>query len=185
MNKQLVILSICSVGAVMLLLGAAPQADAAAFMKLGDIKGEATDSDHKDWINLLSISHVIEKTTSNTGAARQRSSTTFGDVVVTKEIDASTPKLQESIAKGERLATAVIDFTRSSDAKQGTYLKYELKNVIITSYAFNGEASGDPLPTDQVSLNFEEIKVTYYPQNRDGTSGTPVSYSWKVTEGKK
>ena len=185
MNKQLVILSICSVGAVMLLLGSAQQADAAAYMKLGDIKGESTDQDHKDWINLLSMSHVIEKTTSNTGTARQRGSTTFGDIVVVKEIDKSTPKLQESIAKGERLATAVIDFTRSDGEGQQTYLTYELKNVIITSYAFKGDASGDPLPTDQVSFNFEEIKVTYYPQNRDGTSGAPVSYSWKVEEGRK
>jgi len=185
MNK-LVILSICSVGAVMLLLGAAQQADAAAYMKLGDIKGESIDKDHKDWIDLLSMSHVIEKTNSNTGAARQRSSTTFGDIVVVKDIDKSTPKLQESIAKGERLASAVIDFTRSGGEGQSqTYLKYELKNVIITSYAFNGGASGDPIPTDQVSLNFGEIKVTYYPQSRDGAPGTPVSYSWKVEEGTK
>ena len=27
-----------------------PEADAAAFMKLGDIKGEATDNEHKEWI---------------------------------------------------------------------------------------------------------------------------------------
>ena len=27
-----------------------PNAEAEAFVKLGDIKGEATDNDHKDWI---------------------------------------------------------------------------------------------------------------------------------------
>lgn len=184
MNK-LVILSICSVGAVMLLLGAAQQADAAAYMKLGDIKGESTDAGHKDWIDLFSISHEIDRTTKNTAAARQRSSVTFGDVVVVKEVDTSTPKLQESIAKGNKITTAEIDFTRSSDdGRQVTYLKYELKNVMISSYSFHGESSGDQIPTDQISLNFEEIKVTYYPKNSEGTSGK-VEYSWKVEKGEK
>ena len=185
MNKQLVILSICSVGAVMLLLGSAQQADAAAYMKLGDIKGESTDRDHKEWIDLLSMSHTIDRTNPNTGAARQRGSATFGDIVVVKELDSSTPKLQESIAQGTRLASAVIDFTRSAgEERQETYLKYELKNVMISSYSFNGGSSGDQIPTDQISFNFSEIKVTYYPKNSDGTSGK-VEFTWKVEKGEK
>ena len=32
-----------------------------AYLELGDIKGEATDSAHKDWINLLSVSQSITR----------------------------------------------------------------------------------------------------------------------------
>ena len=32
-----------------------PNAEAEEFIKLGDIKGEATDNDHKDWIKLGDI----------------------------------------------------------------------------------------------------------------------------------
>jgi len=32
-----------------------PNAEAEAFVKLGDIKGEATDEDHKDWIKIGDI----------------------------------------------------------------------------------------------------------------------------------
>jgi hypothetical protein len=31
-------------------IGATAPAHASAFVKLGDIKGEATDNDHKDWV---------------------------------------------------------------------------------------------------------------------------------------
>ena len=59
MNNQIVILSISSLVAIMMLAGFAPEADAAAFMKLGDIKGEATDNEHKDWIIIESMSSAI------------------------------------------------------------------------------------------------------------------------------
>lgn len=86
MNNQLVILSISSLVAIMMLAGFAPEADAAAFMKLGDIKGEATDNEHKDWIIIESMSSAISRTTSDKGkdAQRSRGDTTLGDVVVVK-----------------------------------------------------------------------------------------------------
>lgn len=187
MNKQLLLLSIGSIATVMLLVGASQEAEAAGYLKLGDIKGESTDEGHKDWINLLSVSHDINREAKASGTARARGSATFGDIVVVKELDASTPKLQESIAAGKSFPTAEIEFTKSlgEDRRQVPYLKYELKNVMITSYSFHGTAAGDSIPVDTISLNFGEIKVIYTILDEDGSSKGNVEYSWKVEEGVK
>ena len=36
-------------------------AGGAGYLKIGDIKGESTDSSHKDWINLLSVSPSLNR----------------------------------------------------------------------------------------------------------------------------
>lgn len=158
------------------------------FMKVGDIKGESTDDAHMDWINLLSVSNSITRPmgAGASGSTRHRSSATFGDVVCVKEVDASTPKLQEAIAKGTVFPKVEIHLTTSSisDAGRVTYYAYELKNVQITSYSLSGSAA-DGRPLEEVSFNYEEIKTTYTKQNRDGSSGGNVEFEWKVEEGTK
>ena len=53
-------------------------------------------------------------------------------------------------------------FTRSTeDGREQPYLKYKLKDVIVTSYSFHGNAAGDPLPTEEVTLGYTEVEWTY------------------------
>lgn len=186
MNKQLLLLSIGSIATVMLLVGASQEAEASGYMKLGDIKGESTDEGHEGSINLLSVSHDINRETKASGTTRARASATFGDIMVEKSLDKSSPKLQEAIAEGKSFPTAEIEFTRSvGERGEATYLKYELKNVMITSYSFHGNAAGDPIPVDTISLNFGEIKVTYTEFDENGNSKGNVEYTWKVEKGEK
>ena len=171
MNNQIVILSISSLVAVMMLAGFAPEADAAAFMKLGDIKGEATDNEHKDWIIIESMSSPIYRSIPDGAkdAQRSRGDTTLGDVVVVRELDKSSTKLAESTANGFFYADAEIHFTRSSDdGREQAYLKYELKNVLVTSYSFHGNAAGDPLPTEEITLGYTEVEWTYIAVDEKG-----------------
>lgn len=160
-------------------LEAMPQKQTSGYIKIGDIKGESTDTDHKDWINLLSVSSSIN-TPETSGRARGQAQ--FGDIVLTKEVDKSTPKLQEAIAQGKHFPEAEFELVRtSSDAGRQTYLKYELKNVLITSYELQSEP--DEVPTESLSLNYEEIKVTYTEYDGAGREKGKVEYTWKVEEG--
>jgi len=43
--------------------------------------------------------------------------------------------------------------------------------------------TGDDIPMEEFSLNFEEIKVTYTENDSTGKSKGNVEYSWKVEEG--
>ena len=190
MNKEPIILSICSIVAVMTLAGAMPEADAAAFMKLGDIKGEATDKEHKDWIIIESMSSPIFRTIPDGAkdAQRSRGDTTLGDVVVIKELDKSSTKLQETCANGTFNPEAEIHFTRASplgDGQQQTYLKYKLKDVIVTSYSFHGNAD-EPLPTDELTLGYTEVEWTYITYDpRTGEKSGEFVGKFAPSKGKK
>lgn len=151
------------------------------FIKFDGIDGEAVDKDHKNWCNLISFSQSLSRpaTDSKTGSATRRGgSVTVEDLVCVKEMDKSTPKLQEAICTGKTFPKVELELTNST----GAYLKYELKNVMITSYSVSGE--GDR-PMEQLSLNYEEIKIIYTEQQAGKASGNKVEYTWNLKENVK
>tara|TARA_B110000014_G_scaffold45940_1_gene30387 strand:+ start:681 stop:1616 length:936 start_codon:yes stop_codon:yes gene_type:complete len=91
----------------------------------------------------------------------------FSDSVLDKPAD----NIQEACANGMFFSELELNSCTTIKNKQEPYLTYKLKDVIVTSYGFHGNASGDPLPSEEItlgeaveaesfSLNFEEIKVT-------------------------
>jgi type VI secretion system secreted protein Hcp len=152
-----------------------------AFLKLGDIKGEATDQDHKDWIRLESISAPIHRSVPQGAKDQQRArgETTLGDVVVVRQLDKSSTKLQEACASGKFYPEAEIHLCVTVKGKQEPYLKYLLKNVIVTSYSFHGNGSGDPQPSEEVTFGFTAVDWTYVivdPNTGDNKGNVPAKY---------
>jgi type VI protein secretion system component Hcp len=94
----------------------------------------------------------------------------FSDSVLSQQLDKPADNLQESCANGTFFSDAELNSVSTLKNKQEPYLTYKLKDVIVTSYGFHGNSSGDPLPSEEIalneaetlepSLNFEEIKVT-------------------------
>ena len=159
----------------------------AGYLKLGDVKGESVDDGHKDWINLLSVSQAITRPMSSgvSGSTRHRASANFGDIICVKEVDASTPKIAEAIADGKHFPKVEIHLTTSSGGdKRLPYLVWELKNVRVTSYSVAGATDGG-VPTESMSLNYEEIKQVYDKLDKENKSSGKVEYTWKVEEGVK
>ena len=154
----------------------------AAFLKLGDIKGEATDEGHKDWILIDSMSSPVFRSVPE-GAKdteRSRGDTTLGDVVVVRQLDKSSTKLQEACANGTFYKEVEIHFTTQVKNKQEPYLKYKLKNVIVTSYSFHGNSTGDPIPTEEITLGYTEVEWTYVtidPETGDAKGNVPAKYN--------
>lgn len=134
---------------------------AAGYLKLGDIKGESTDQAHKDWIIIQSMSSPIMRATDSssqtTGMASGKRQ--HKPLTITKELDKASPLLQQASANGKVFPKVEIHMQASdSGGSRATYLKYELKNVIITSYQTGGSAAGDTVPMETFSLNYEEIR---------------------------
>ena len=163
-----------------LIVGVTTMSNAAAYMKLGDIKGEATDNEHKDWIIIESISsplftaHAgIDSSGQCSVALRSRGDTTLGDVVVVRELDKSSTKLQQAACSGgdgtAGYEVVIIDLVSSGRSKQEPYLTYKLTNVIVTSYSVGPgkNAAGETVPMESITLNYAEVEVEYVPQ-KDG-----------------
>ncbi|XAL99000.1 type VI secretion system tube protein Hcp [Phycisphaeraceae bacterium D3-23] len=153
-----------------------------AFLKLADIKGEATDLEHKDWIIIQSMSSPIFRSIPEGAKDHQRTKgeTTLGDIVVVRELDKSTTKLQEACANGTFYPEVEIHFCSTVKNKQEPYLKYKLSNVIVSSYSFHGTSSGDPLPSEEITLGYTEVEWTYVvldPQTGEKKGQVPAKYN--------
>lgn len=156
----------------------------AAYIKFGDIEGEASDKDHKKWSDLSSFQQGISQPGGGaTGPTRRRGDVILDDICCTKELDKASPKLAEAVCKGTVFPKVQIHLTASvSDAGRVTYYAYELKNCLVTSYDVSGSGQSEDVPMETFSVNFEEIKVTYTEVGSDGKKKGNVEYSWKVEE---
>jgi len=148
---------------------AAPLADGAAYIKFDGIDGEVVEQNHKKWTNLESFSQVIHKPG---GTAATLGRAILKDFTCSSPIGKSSPKLAEAVAKGTRFATVMLSLRLSTDGTREVYLRYELKNVIVSSYSTmaHGDGAGATRVMEGYSLNFEEIKITY--AGADGTTTT-------------
>ena len=80
-----------------------------------------------------------------------------GHVTLIKRIDKSSPLLFKRCSDGTVLALATVELARPGGA---TYLKYELKEVFVSSIA-HGDVDGDGLPDETITLSFTGAKLTY------------------------
>ena len=152
-----------------------------AFMKLGDIKGECTDTDHKDWIIIESMSSPMYRSIPQGAKDQQRTKgeTTLGDVVVSRQLDKSSTKLQEACANGTFYKEVEIHLCTTVKNKQEPYLTYKLSDVIISSYSFHGNSSGSPLPTEQITMGYTKVEWNYIvvdPKTGDKNGNVPAKY---------
>lgn len=158
-------------------------ASAAAFVKFDGIDGESKDANHLGWSDLLAITEAISKPSSAAaGSTRQRAAAVFEDIVLVKEIDKTSVKLREGLAKGKVYPKVEIELTKTFGGARTTYFKYEMTNVLVTSFSMNVSGSDGDVPVEQVSLNFEEIKWTYTEFDDTGASLGNIEATWKVEQ---
>lgn len=135
-------------------------ASAALFLLLDDIKGESTDKDHKDWIELSSFSFGVTNTavgSSSGGAGAGKVDLT--ELTIIKHTDIASPKLFEATAKGSHFPTAVLDDTKIVSDKSVTFLEFKFQDVLISKFDISG--TSDSVPTETLSFNFSKIEMIF------------------------
>ncbi|MBN1664041.1 MAG: type VI secretion system tube protein Hcp [Deltaproteobacteria bacterium] len=154
-----------------------------AYIKFGDIKGESEATGHDEWCEIISFEHEIQRSTeSSTNNLPARETVTVGEIVVVKELDNASPQLAEACLKGAAIPFVEIEVIfPASNPDRLTYYTYELKNVTVISYTISGSGQSNERPIEQLSLHFDEIRVTYL-LTPDPQSGLhfEIGYEWKV-----
>ena len=134
------------------------------------IKGECTDSNHKDDVELLAWSHSFSQPTSGTRSSAGGGTVEMakhGDMSCTKYIDSSSDDLIKMCWSGKHIGKATMHCYRSDgDNKPVKYLEIEMEDVIISSFGIGG-SSGD-VPTEQFSMNYGVVTYKYTPTSADG-----------------
>lgn len=142
------------------------------------VRGAANTADdkHKEWIEISSWSFGASNPTR---AGREASTPSVSEIVVTKTMDKSTPKLAEGVCKGKMTQELNKKTTHNGDQ----YYVVKLTDVMVSSWQVSGQGSGEPIPTESISLNFTKIEWNYTPQNPE--SPALMKGSWNLKENVK
>jgi len=159
----------------------------AVFAKYDGIDGESDDDKHGKWIDVLNVDWGIHRPGGGaTGQSRRRGAAIVEDMTLTMEYEKASPKLQEQCLEGKVIPKLEIEQTATYGGARATYLKYELKNVMITSIQVNASGNDEAgPPTVSIGNNFEEVKVTYTEYDSAGSKKGNIEYNWKVEKGAK
>jgi type VI secretion system secreted protein Hcp len=157
------------------------------FVNFGDIKGESTDKDHKDWVTILAFNHGVSQPASVTHKSAGGRSAEEADHMpfsITKLLDASTPKLYEACCKGTHIKEVDVELWRAGGDKPVKYMEFKLKEVLISGVLANGDPTGPAqFPTETIHMTYGAIEWTYTKQKPDGTAAGNVAAKWSVAQG--
>jgi type VI secretion system secreted protein Hcp len=136
------------------------------FLKLDGVTGEASDSEHKGHIEIVSWSWGMESSRSvHTGLARGR--TQFAELQIVKKVDQATPTLMTYLRNNKLVDTGKL-IVRKAGKEPLEYLTIELTKVRITS--IKTESENTEL-VERLNLGFDKVTVNYTPQGATGAKG--------------
>ena len=163
------------------LFSAPAEAQIDIFLKIGDIKGESVVDGHVDEIDVLGwgwqMSQPGTTHTDTGGGGTERAE--IGDISIIKNSDAASPALYLAIMTGEHIPEAILTLERAGQDGRIPYLIITMTNVIVTSARLGG-STGDTTPVEQITLNFAQVRIEYYPQSRDGSAASPIEVTWDI-----
>lgn len=152
--------------------GAAPQ-----------IKGETTDAAYRDTGAIQIKSYTFEFTMQTQGSEEKEGEKgtdelpdpTFEPVKITKTVDTASPLLFEALCIGAKYDQ--VDIAQRKAGGHGEhsgaeFWRVELKDVTIESVNWSTADTGEV--TENISLRYEYIKITYQPQSHRGGMDKPA-----------
>jgi type VI secretion system secreted protein Hcp len=152
------------------------------FLNLGaTIKGETKDSAQKAAgdIDVLAWSWGASNSGSfHMGGGGGAGKANFQDLSVTKYLDKASPAILIALAKGSHIPAAKLLVRKAGEGQQ-KYLEITMTNVLVTSVSTGGSGGEDRL-TENVTLNFAEVKFEYFLQNEKGATASGGVFNWDI-----
>jgi type VI secretion system secreted protein Hcp len=130
------------------------------FLHIDGIKGESTDSQHKDWIEVLSYSQGAGASAPGTADAKKTSGPS--EILITKKVDSSSPLLQRFCASGKHFPQVTLDVVRPGVKPETA----EMSDVVIANVSpqVSPHDKATDVPTESITLNYGKIQWTYTQQ---------------------
>lgn len=148
-------------------------------IKFDGVDGEATHTDHKGEIQLLSwgwgVSNLNTGGTSGGGSGMGKA--TANDFNFVHTYDKASPILAKKCAQGVHFPTVVLTARKSGEG-QKDFFKTTMKEVFIIAVQPSGSSGGDIL--ESVSMSYGEIEFGYKAQDAKGALGGEVKFGWNV-----
>ena len=143
------------------------------FLKIGDVKGESTDSKHAGEIDVLTWSWGVNGAVTGGAVKGGAQPACAQPLVIEKYIDKATPPLVGNAALNTVVSSATLT-VRKAGEKPIDVVVVNLAGVTVKALS-NGGATGDDTMTEKVALGFTSATITYTPQKADGSGDTGVT----------
>ena len=145
------------------------------YMKLGDIKGESQSEQFRDFFDIFSFSWGVSQTSSHGGGGGGGAGKVqMQDFHFFKPSGKASPKLMLHCCTGRHFPKATVFVTTQGSEREDVYQRYELENVMISSYQTSGD--GGSRPTESLSLNFTKITFTQNSMQPDGSIESETNF---------
>jgi type VI secretion system secreted protein Hcp len=152
------------------------------FLEIDGITAESQDSGHRDEIEVLSFrwgesQYAPVQSGLGAGVGQVR----VQDLEVMARTGRASPGLMVACANGRHIAKARLTCCLSGVVDE-EFLVINLSTVLVSSYHVAGVAGGaGALPTDEIVLNFRDIKIEYRARRSDGSLDSAVG-EWDVRQ---
>ena len=141
------------------------------YFKIDGIDGEAKDSKHEKWINVLDFEMGSEYET-------ETFESSFDPFVFVHKVDAATPGIQSDCMKGSHIKSGTLEVCRPIGGKQEVIYKATLEDLRIISAQISKDQAGNLIET--VSITADKITWRVVPINIDNTIGGAVEDCYSV-----
>lgn len=153
------------------------------FLELTDIKGEAQDTNHKEWIDVLSWNWgMTQSGTTHMGMGAGGGKVDVNDISLTKYVDTATTDLIKFCCNGKHIAKGKLVVRKAGGDAPIEYLTIDMEEIMITSYQTGGMKDGLDRVQESLTLNFRRFSVLYTPQEASGAAGSGDPAGWEIAE---
>lgn len=153
------------------------------FIKYGDIKGQATLDEVKEWVDCDSLSWGVTRmidTQVGRAANREVSLANVQEVVVTKDWDYASHQFAKAAAIGSEGEQLEIVVTRAADGGEA-WLKITCAKTLVSSYHMSVGNEGKPV--ENITFNFTELTLENFERKDDGSTGGSEKPIFNVAAG--
>lgn len=148
----------------------------------GDIDGESTDAHYagEKAIDVLAWSWGMSQPGGDVaaGSGRRRGRVSIQNISVTKYLDSASTDLMLHCSLGKHVPSARL-IVGAGHGSGVELLVVEMTDVLVTSLSTGGSGGEDRL-TENVTLGFGRVSVTYREQRPDGMVGETHRYGWDI-----
>lgn len=158
------------------------------FLNYEGIKGESSDSGHKDWVDVKNWQWGGERnitSSTSTQGDRESSNAVIRDLRISKYMDSSSPKFFIEFCCGTG-KDVILHLTKTGTGSGAdVYMEYKLKNALISGYDAHGSEHDTHRPIEEITISFVDIEVKYTPYDEDGNAMAPVAVGFDTATNTK
>jgi type VI secretion system secreted protein Hcp len=150
------------------------------YLRIEGVEGESLRKDHEGEIEILSWSFGGSNSASLGGESGMGAGRAdIQDISFTKWVDKTSPILFQKMCQGAHFPEGTLSVYKAGGETPLKYLDLTFQSMLITSLSTGGSSGEDRL-TENMTMAFRKVTVTYTVQTADGTKKGEEVGSWNV-----